>query len=383
MQSAVRLRWLLVRVTIVALTLVTTGEMGCGGGLIGDGSNNSNARQIIYVGNLQANTVSAYQIKSNGSLVAVSGSPFPLGGFTLVGDPHRKALFSLQTGANAIQLNTNSVNADGSLKMSSSISDDTLAGVQAINPAGTVLYVSSINAAEDNRGWKIYSIQANGSLQFVDGLIDQEAGRPVFTPDGSAAFAASCTHLIPNIEQFAVAENGMLTNARNQIATPVAFGQCPNAVTLSPDGNVLAAPWSDGSDGNSLDAAQNFITLFNIDPGTHELSPPAGSIFPASGAGRDITFDPSGKFVVTAQDNGIGIYEVGMNSLTEVKGSPFGGVAVDRLMFSPSGAFVAAVSGAAGQILVFSFDSSTGAVTLAPGSPVATPNPFDLAIMPQ
>ncbi len=351
-----------------------------GGNSGGNNNNNNNAHQIIYVGNLQANTVSGFQIKPNGSLVAVSGSPFALGGVTLVGDPSRKALFSLQTSANAIQLNTISVNTDGSLKPSSSITDITLAGVEAINPAGTVLYVDSINAADDNRGWKVYSIQADGSLQFVDGLIDQEAGRLVFTPDGSAAFAASCIQLLPNIEQFAVAQNGMLTNVRNQITTPVSFGDCPNAVTLSPMGNMLAAAWSDvlGSD-----TTQDFITLFNIDPGTHELSPPAGSIFAASGAGQDITFDPSGKFIVTAQDNGIGVYEVGMDSLTEVKGSPFGGVEVDQVMFLPSGAFMAAVSGTAGQILVFSFDSSTGALAVAPGSPVSTPNPFDLAIMLQ
>jgi hypothetical protein len=268
-----------VRVAIAALTFVTLGELGCGGGFISGGNNNNNARQIIYVGNLQANTVSGYQIKPNGSLVAVSGSPFALGGVTLVGDPSRKALFSLQTNANAIPLNTISVNADGFLKTSSSITDDILAGVDAINPTGTVLYVNGINAAEDNRGWKVYSIQADGSLQFVDGLIDQEAGRLVFTPGGTAAFAASCTHLIPNIEQFAVAPNGMHTNARNQIATPVSFGDSPNAVTLSPMGNMLAAPWSDVS---SLDTSQVFITLFNIDPGTHELSPlPDQSLPPA------------------------------------------------------------------------------------------------------
>ena len=57
--------------------------------------------------------------------------------------------------------------------MSSRIADNTLAGVRAINPAGTALYVSSINAAEDNWGWKVYSIQPDGTLQLISGIIDQ------------------------------------------------------------------------------------------------------------------------------------------------------------------------------------------------------------------
>lgn len=76
--------------------------------------------------------------------------------------------------------------------MSFGVVDNTLAGVRTTNPAGNALYVSSINAAENNRGWKVYSIQPGGTLQFIDGLIDQVAGRLVFTPDGTTAFAAYC-----------------------------------------------------------------------------------------------------------------------------------------------------------------------------------------------
>lgn len=378
MLSAVRFRRSRVVVAIIALAFLVFLEFGCGGGVPDGGSGNSNSQQVMYVGNLEANTVSGYRIDTNGSLAALSGSPFALGGITLVGDPDRKALFSLQLDTDTIHLNTNRINPDGSLKVSSSITDDTLAGVEAINPAGTALYVSSINAAEENRGWKVYSIQADGSLQFLDGLIDQMAGRLVFTPEGSTAFSAYCYHLIPNIEQFAVASNGMLTNARNQITTPVAFGECPNAVALAPTGSLLAAPWSDES---NPDPALDFITLFSVDPSTHGLFPAAGSVFPASGAGKDITFDPSGNFLITAQDNGIGIYKVSANSLTEVKGSPFSGKPLDRVMFTPSGVFVVAVSRVLGQVLVFSFDSTSGAVTMAPGSPVSTSSPYDLAII--
>jgi 6-phosphogluconolactonase (cycloisomerase 2 family) len=169
----------------------------------------------------------------------------------------------------------------------------------------------------------------------------------------------------------------MLTNTGNQINLPVNYGECPNAVTLTPAGSMLAAPWSDSS---GLGGVENFITLFNVDPTTHELSSTSGSTFPASGAGLDAVFDPSGKFLIAAQDNGIGVYQVVQNSLTEIHGSPFGGVEMDRVMFTPSGSFLVALSDATQQIFVFAFDQSTGALTPAPGTPVSTPSPTDLAI---
>ncbi len=104
-------------------------------------------------------------------------------------------------------------------------------------------------------------------------------------------------------------------------------------------------------------------------------------MFPASGAGQDATFDSTGKFLFTAQDNGVGVYKVGQDSLTEVPGSPFGGIGMDRVMFTPFGTFVVSISRAAGQIFVFAFDGPTGALALVPGSPVSTPTPYDLAVV--
>jgi hypothetical protein len=143
---------------------------------------------------------------------------------------------------------------------------------------------------------------------------------------------------------------------------------------------MVAAPWSDA---NSSTSAENFITLFRIDPRTHNLNPPVGSMFPTSGAGQDAIFDPSGKFLFTAQDNGVGVYKVGHDSLSEVGGSPFGEVGMDRVMLTPLGRFVVAISRATGKIFVFALDSSTGVLALAPGSPVSTSSPYDLAVIQQ
>ena len=377
------MRWSWGWVAIGFVLFISSAHLGCGGaqGTSTSGqssSGKSNAVQRLYVGNQQQNTVSAYLINEDGSLTQESGSPFALGGNSLVADPKGQVLFSTGLISNAIQLNTDGITQDGFLKVSSTLTDDTLDDVRATNPAGTYLYVSSVSAAQENWGWKVYSIRSDGSLQFVDGLIDQDAGRLVFTPDGSTAFAAYCYQLLPNIERFTVGLNGMLTNTGNRISLPVNYGECPTAVALTPAGNMLAAPWSDAS---GLSSGENFITLFNVDPATHELTSTPGLISPASGAGQDATFDSSGKFLITAQDNGIGVYQVGQNSLTEIPDSPFAGLEMDRVMFTPSGTLLVAVSGATQQIFVFAFDRSTGALTIAPGSPVSTPSPSDLAVI--
>jgi 6-phosphogluconolactonase (cycloisomerase 2 family) len=366
-------RWTLGHVAAVLL-ISTFSTVGCGAYR----ANNTGSQQVLYVGNQEPNTVSAYSVGSDGSLTAVSGSPFAVGGSTLIAAPNGKVVFSFGLNTDTIELNTDRVARDGSLNMSSSISDNTLAGVRAINPAGTTLYVSSVDAAEGNWGWKFYSIQPDGTLQSMGGIIDQTAGRLLFTPDSTTAFAPYCYFLAPNIEQFAVALDGSLTNTKNQISTPISFGECPNAVAITPAGDVLAAPWSDAS---NSDPSEDSITLFNIDPGTHKLNPMAGSRFPASGAGHDAIFDPSGKFLIAAQDNGVGIYKIGSDSLIEVSGSPFGGVGMDRVTFAPDGGFVVAISGTVGQIFVFAFDGQTGVLTLAPGSPVSTSSPDDFAVV--
>jgi 6-phosphogluconolactonase (cycloisomerase 2 family) len=124
------------------------------------------------------------------------------------------------------------------------------------------------------------------------------------------------------------------------------------------------------------------IALYSIDPASHQLTSVSGSPFPASGAGVDAVFDPSGTFVIVAQDNGIGVYQVSSSSITEVPGSPFsGGTSFSRLTVAPSGGFVIGLSQQSQQAFVFTLNSSTGALTVAPGSPLSSTTPSDLAIV--
>jgi 6-phosphogluconolactonase (cycloisomerase 2 family) len=371
--------WTLSVVIVVGLAFFALAEVGCGGSQNSTTvrGNSSTAQQFLYVAN--GNDVSSYLIHADGSLTAVSGSPFAVGGSNVAGDPNGKFLFSLggpDPSSDAIK--TDTINSDGSLTVASTLIDSTFAGGLSINPAGDTLYVGSIDAAQGNSGWKIYAIQSDGSLKFNTGIIDQIAARLSFLPDGSFAYAPYCYHLDANIEGFSTA-NGTLTFDRQFVQQVSSSVECPNAVAVHPSGNLLAAAWSDA---DNVGPADNLITAYSIDTSTHLLTAISGSPFPASGAGVDAVFDSSGKFLILAQDNGVGVYRIDQNSVTEVSGSPFAsGTSFNRLVVSPSGGFVLAISTKSQQVYVFSLDSSTGTPAPAPGSPSATPSPRDLAIV--
>jgi 6-phosphogluconolactonase len=350
---------------------------GSGGGTTGAGPNAS-AQQFLYVA--AGNGVSGWTINQDSSLTPISGSPFAVGGAGVIADPAANFVFSVGgTSPSNTALNTDAVNSDGSLKTSSTFSDSTLMGGMSINPSGTALYLASISAAQANTGWKIYSVQSDGSVKFVSGIINQDAGRLVFTSDGSNAYSAYCYHLDANILHFTVGSNGSLTPVTGQVTQIDSMTECPSAVALTPDGKTLAATWSNADSTGSPD---NRIMLYSVDPTSHALSPISSAPFNASGAGMDAAFDSSGQFLVVAQDDGVGVYQVSSGTVKEVSGSPFAaGTKVDRVMFSPSGTSVAAMSNAGNQVYVFAFNSSNGTLTTGPGSPVSVSGPRDLTVM--
>ncbi len=354
-----------------------SGSGSSGGGTGGSGSNSS-AQQFLYVAD--ENGVHAWTMNADSSLTPVSGSPFAPGTWSVIADPVANFVFGINgVSAGTAALNTYAVNSDGSLKSSSSQSDSSLAGTLSINPSGTAVYAGTVDGVQANNGWKIYAIQSDGSVKFVSGLINQDAERLVFTSDGSNAYGAYCYHLEANIEHYSVASDGSLSPVNGQVTQIDSMTECPNAVALTPDGKLLGAPWSNS---DNVGAPDNRIMLYNVDPTTHALTAVSGAPFNASGAGMDAVFDPSGTFLVVAQDNGVGVYQVSSGTAKEVSGSPFAaGTKFDRVMFSPSGSSVAAISNQDAKLYVFAFSSSNGTLTTGPGSPVTVSGPRDLTVI--
>jgi hypothetical protein len=128
--------------------------------------------------------------------------------------------------------------------------------------------------------------------------------------------------------------SGALNSTGEQIALiSTNPSECPEAVAIDPAADTIASAWSDADSSGPVD---NAIALYAIDPNTHALTLTTASPFSASGKGQDIKYDPSGKFVVVAQDDGIGVYQAAQNSVSEITGSPFaGGTDFNRFAVQP------------------------------------------------
>lgn len=359
----------------------SSGSSGTGGGGGGTGGgNNSSAQEFLYITNGD-NSTSAYVLNSNGSLTAVSGLPFSVGGSSLAPDPNGKFLFSLGgTSPSATAVNTDSIGANGAPAVSSTVSDSTLTPPVQMNPNGSTLYVGSIDVSTDSGGFKVYTVQSDGSLQFAAGVISQNARRFAFLSDGSFAYAASCYHFAADIQGFNTSSTA--TTATSEHVTQVGSStECPNTVAVTPSGNALAAAWANG---DNVGAADNLITLYTISSSSHSLTPAGNPSFPASGVAADSIFDSTGKFFIVAQDDGLAVYQVSQNSVSEIAGSPFaGGTNFNRVVLASSGGFVIAISSQSQQVYVFTLNSMTGALTEASGSPESVTSPTDVAAVEQ
>ena len=237
---------------LLALSLVAAIQIGCGssntnkssgtggsGGGTGTGTT-ATSQQFLYVANGGMNT-SGYVLNGDGSLTAISGSPFAVGGGNLAADSSGKFLFSEGgTSLSNEAINTDTIGSNGALTMSSTLTDSTLDGGIFANPNGATLYADSISAAVENPGWKIYSIGANGNLTFNTGVVNQIAGKLSFVSDGSFAFEAYCYHLDAEINQYSTA-NGTLTPVGNHITQVIGMTECPNTVAVQASGGMVAA----------------------------------------------------------------------------------------------------------------------------------------------
>jgi 6-phosphogluconolactonase (cycloisomerase 2 family) len=93
-------------------------------------------------------------------------------------------------------------------------------------------------------------------------------------------------------------------------------------------------------------------------------------------AGASMVADPAGRFLFVASDTGISVFAVSTTdgSLTLTAGSPFstGGARPAQMVTDGTGKYLYAVQGFPGsEVVAFSYDQTTGALTPIQGSPFA------------
>lgn len=289
------------------------------------------SKKFLYVANSFANTISIFQVASDGTL-ALTATPIPAGGASpngMVIDPTGKYL--LVTNNLTDNISVFSIDPDagtltptaGSPFYANTNPTDIL-----ITPSGNSVYVT-------NPGIGMVT-----AFAFADGVLTQLPSSPVFSGQGASGVAVDATgqHLY--------------------VANPLAS----NLPLYSTIGNVSG---------------------FNIDPVSGALTPILGSPF-ASDVGTgptSVAVDPTGRFVYavsTGSSFSIWCFAITPSNgqLVAVTNSPFSLAAGGLFaLFDPSGNFLYIGNASGNGIEGYTYNSTTGAPTVIADSPFSTGSP--------
>jgi len=162
------------------------------------------------------------------------------------------------------------------------------------------------------------------------------------------------------ISVFNIASDGTLTIS----GTPTPAGSGPRGMVLDPSGQYLLV----------TNTVSNNISVFSVNSGTGALTA-VGSPVDANNGPTEILITPSGKFVyVTNPSIGfITAFTFAAGVLSPVPGSPFAsGAGVSAMAVESGEHFLYAANTTANTISGFAINSTTGRLTLVPGSPFSS-----------
>jgi len=311
-------------IALAFLSLLTIGAIliGCDNGTLPAG-----VGRFVFVGNAEGFTVTAFTVDSNtGALTPVAGSPFSSGSSTCCGmfldvDPTSRFVY--------VPRRDNTVAVLGVNQSTGALSE----------VAGSPFDVGSLDS---------FVAKADPS------------GRFLYVTDDSG----------DTLLAFSVSSAGVLTPVSG---SPYDTGACPHGIVVDPQTRFVYV----------MNRCDDTISAFTINSSTGALTEMAGSPFPAGNPGGDdnprfgVT-DTNGHFLyVTVKDsNAVSAFAIDQTTgaLTILAGSPFvTGPLPLGIAASPTGDLILVCNydeESGTTVSVFSINTSTGALTEAPGSPI-------------
>jgi 6-phosphogluconolactonase len=249
----------------------------------------------------------------------------------------------------------------------------------AVNPKGTVVYVSS----NSNQTPSIYAFQINKR----SGVLTQIPGSPfaestngwgmAFDPNGKFLYVADWEN--NTVSGYAVnAASGALTEVTG---SPFAAGANPYAAEVSPDGKFLYV--------NNMTLSYSpvaSVSAYKINAASGALTSIKGSPFATDGVSAQRgTVAPGGEFLYVVNagtthsvGGSVAVYKINKSSgkLSQIAGSPFatGGSFSEGVAIDPNGNFAYVTNnndGPPGDITGFQINKSSGALSQIAGSPFA------------
>jgi 6-phosphogluconolactonase len=277
--------------------------------------------QFMYVGYPGLGQIYAYSIASDGSLTAISGSPFSVayllnstvgGSQAMIANPAGTLFFVLNPSAN--QLYVYSIGSDGSLTQTGSPLTLPFEPLNlATDGLGKYLYVSNSNGVETNE-IAAYSIGSTGTLTAVPNSPFISNGQNLnfalaqMQGDSSGKYMIGTTSSIissdPHLYVLAVASDGELSPLAG---SPFPTTSSPSFVTVQPDAGgtlIYSITVNDAAVGG-------FVEGYQLDPTTGTLTADSGSPFGVTGDYAQ--FDQAGTFLFVRDifNKAMDVYTVG------------------------------------------------------------------------
>jgi hypothetical protein len=338
---------------------------------------------FAYAANTSA--IVGYGVNADGSLTPLAGSPYAA---SLVQNTSNTNNI-VTNGANLYAIAAGDTNLDvfsiakssGALTLANTTSaiagDPNTADIAysplALDHTGASLYVGV--GTNINGGANVFAVGSSPNAQQVQYLAGPSLALSpqVFSPNNQFGYASACSARVEGFFGFTRASDGTLkamnlANPQGPTGNPgEAF--CPQRLATSAKGYLAAVWFPFGYASSGPIGTESYVTTYTID-GDGTLTAVANSqVKTASSSTNKVVanFDPTGSFLVVAGDGGVQTFAMNANGTLSAVGSPqSAGANFQDVAWDNSNHVFAANSS---QLYVF--NSSTGVLTPASGSPSA------------
>lgn len=376
------------------------GGAGSGGG---SGSGSTAPAQYVYVLNAVSNNLSAFQLSAtDGTLTAMSGSPFSLNMSPRFMAAQKNVLLLGGFGANGGSLSLYKVNS-GNPGLLSTVASG-VAGV-ALDASATSAYSSGGESSNPNATLSAFSI-ANGKFVALAGSpysFTDSAGNPIdadllqVDPDGKFVYAS----LNPSVEHTPYGLFGVIIRKADGSLAGFATGS-PQGGCIGGGGALAVAAQTGGNTFVYQSCSDNDWT-FKFTIGARAVNQTTGAIsgvpeFAEStygGLAVGLAVDPTGKWLAATDVNNNMVHILAINPATGAlsesanhvfpTGNRPNAVSFDRsgkYLYVTNGDYLWSAGGGSNNLSGYAFDPASGTLKPLPDSPYNTAkSPVSIVVM--
>lgn len=355
---------------VFALTLAACGSDGCSMGCV---QSAPTGPPFAYVAT--SNTLTRYSVDpATGALGAPEGTPLtlpddnlPAGIVNIAADPTGQFLYVLDQTSGIHAFNIDPKIGALTAISGSPFSTPWLPSFFAFDSSGTRLYVAGLSGpmAPANTLIDAFSIDASGALVLSASSTLPQGDYPVAIAGNYLYVVDSDTNLVT---PFSIGPSGELS--QNSTGYPLETDAGNYGIAVDQSGSLLY----EATYGSPATAETGSISAFLIDPSTGALNPAPGNP-QLTGIQADIrlSIDPTGKFLLALQANGVSVYGIdsATGALSEVSGSPYAaGNEPLTMTFDQMNRTAYVINVASSNVSEFTL-GETGELTPLAGSPVS------------